>query len=361
MAGTLRSPVAVGRFMSPGSVIQRVISRFRFSVTVVAVAVPLVVASATRAQEVTIGFQLIYNPWKVAISDQAFERATGYRIHWKKFDSGAKMIAALASGDVQIGLAGSSPVAAGVSGGVPIELFWIAEDIAAAEALVVRDGTGIIAPQDLVGKRLGVPFGSTSHFHTLFALEQFGIDPEAVELHNLQPQSIVAAWERGEIDAAFVWNPALADVKRNGRVLITSGHLSEWGRATFDGMVVLGAFARDHAGFMCKFVSVMALADEAYRSNPDSFGPGTENARKIARLVGGEDEDVKPVLDLYRFPTLAEQASARWLGGDEAGGGARALRLTSEFLLKEGKIEALAPTYGPAVRPEFVEAALNGC
>lgn len=121
----------------------------------------------------------------MAIADGTFEEVPGYAIDWRKFDSGAKVITAMASGDVQIALAGSSPIAAGVPRGVDMQLFWITEDIASAEALVVRDGSGIVAPQDLRGKKLGVPFVSTTHFHLIFALEQFGIPADEVEMFNM--------------------------------------------------------------------------------------------------------------------------------------------------------------------------------
>jgi taurine transport system substrate-binding protein len=240
-----------------------------------------------------------------------------------------------------------------------MELFWIVEDIASAEALVVRDGSGITAPQDLKGKKLGVPFVSTTHFHTLFALEQFGIDPGELEILNMQPNQIAAAWERGDIDAAFVWNPALGRIMETGKVLITSGTLSTWGKATFDGMVVSKDFAAENADFMTSFVKTIAEADEAYRSDPDAFGPDTENAKKIVGLVGGEAADVKGVLDLYNFPTLKEQASCAWLGCGKDGGAARALFFTSEFLKGEGKVDALQPDYGAFVNPSFVEAAMK--
>ena len=314
-----------------------------------------------RMAEATVGFQRVYNPWKVAIADGRFEEATGYRINWRKFDSGAKVIEALAAGEVQVALAGSSPISLGVSGGLAIQLFWIASDIGSAEALVARDGTGIVAPQDLRGKRLAVPFGSTTHFHALFALEQFGIAPDEVELVDMQPPSIASAWNRGEIDAAFVWDPALGSIKETGKVLITSGVLSSWGRATFDGMVVRTEFADRNPDFVCRFVQVIAEADEEYRSNPDSFNPGTASARKIATLVGGDDADVRAVLDLYRFPTLREQVSSSWLGGGAAGGVARALQFTSEFLFEQGRIDAVSPDYASAVSDGYVRAALEGC
>ncbi len=313
-----------------------------------------------QEKRVTIGYQLVYNPWKAAIAEGLFEKATGYDITWRKFDSGGEVIGAVAYGDVQLAMAGSSPIAAGVSRGLNLELFWILEDIASAEALVVRDGTGIIAPQDLRGKRLGVPFASTTHFHVLFALEQFGIDPGEVELLHLQPPEIVEAWNKGEIDAAFVWDPALGAIKPTGKVLITSGQLSNWGKATFDGLVVERRWATGNPEFMCLFVKTIAAQDEAYRSDPEAWTPDSKEVRAIAELIDGDPESVPAVLDLYDFPTLEEQASDRWLGGGGEGGAARALKFTSEFLKAERKIPTLLGDYGRAVNPEWVEAVLAG-
>ncbi len=315
-------------------------------------------SAQAQEKEVTVGYQLIYNPWKVAIADKAFEKATGYKINWKQFDSGAKVINAMASGDVQIAIAGSSPIAAGVSRGLPLEVFWILEDIAAAEALVVRDGSGIAAPQDLAGKKIGVPFVSTTHFHMLFALEQFGIAPDDVTLLNMQPNSIAAAWERGDIDAAFVWNPALGRIKDTGKVLLTSGLLSSWGKATFDGLVVQKDWAAENNDFMVSFVKTLAEADEAYRSNPGAWTAESEMVKKIVDLIGGNAEDVPEVLALYGFPTLQEQASSRWLGGGADGGAAKALRFTSEFLKEQGSIDTTLDDYGSVVNPKWVDEAL---
>jgi taurine transport system substrate-binding protein len=315
--------------------------------------------AALAQKEVTVGYQLIYNPWKVAIADGAFEKETGYKIDWRRFDSGSKVITAMASGDVDIALAGSSPIAAGVSRGIDMQLFWIVEDIASAEALVVRDGSGIAAPQDLKGKKLGVPFVSTTHFHTLFALEQFGIQPDELQVLNMQPNTIAAAWGRGDIDAAFVWDPALGRIKDSGKVLITSGQLCGWGKCTFDGFVVSREFAEANADFMAKFVKIVAAADEAYRSNTSAWTPDSDMVEKIVKMVGGKTADVPGVLALYTFPALEEQVSTKWLGGGKDGGAAQALYFTSEFLKNEKKIDALQPDYGKFVTSAYAEAALK--
>lgn len=318
-----------------------------------------VAGAQAQDKQVTIGYQTIYNPWKVAIADGEFEKATGYKIKWVKFDSGAKVITAMASGDVQIALAGSSPIAAGISRGLPIEVFWIVEDIASAEALVVRNGSGIEKPADFKGKKVGVPFVSTTHFHMLFFLDHNKINPKDVQLLDMQPNAIAAAWERGDIDAAFVWDPALGRIKKSGKVFITSGELSKLGKATFDGMVVNKDWAKKNGDFMVQFVKTIAAADEAYRKDPKSFGPGSENAKKIVKLVGGDDKEVMAVLELYNFPDLKQQASKQWLGGGKDSGVAKALLATSEFLKEQKKVDALLPDYSVALTDEYVKKAMG--
>jgi taurine transport system substrate-binding protein len=317
------------------------------------------VGGGVAAETVTVGYQLIYNPWKVPIADDTFSEATGWDVEYRQFDSGAKVITAMASGDVQIALAGSSPIAAGISQGVDMQLVWIVEDIASAEALVARDGSGIEKVEDLVGKKVGVPFVSTTHFHLLFALEHFGVDPNQVEILNLQPPQIAAAWERGDIDAAFVWDPALGQIKKNGKVVITSGELSALGRPTFDGLVVNKSWAEEHQEGLAKFIKTIGEADAAYRDHKDAWTADSEPVKKIVGVVGGNPEDVPGVLALYNFPTMEEQASCAWLGCGADGGAVKALIYTSEFLKEQKKIPDVLPDYTPFVTPKYVEMAMG--
>ena len=327
--------------------------------SLIAAALMLAFAGAAVAKEVTIGYQGVCNPWKWKIQTGAFETATGYDINWRKFDSGGAVMNAMASGDVHIAMAGSSPIASAVSRGVDVQLFWIMEDIAAAEALVVRNGSGIVAPQDLPGKTIGVPFVSTTHFHMLFALEQFGINPKKVDIRNMQPNAIASAWESGAIDGAFVWDPALGRIKKSGKVLVTSGQLSAWGKATFDGTVVLRKWASSNRKFMGQFVKTISEADADYRDNPGKWTPNSVRVKATQALAGCNPADVPGILALYDFPTLEQQASNTWLGGGKNGGAAKALYFTSDFLKNEKKIDSLKPDYGKFVTDAYVKAAMK--
>ena len=303
-----------------------------------------------QAQTVTIGVQSMFAPWKDAIAQKQFEKATGWDIKWRNFDSGGDVMMAMASGDVQIGVAGSSPIAAAVSRGVDAQLFWILDNIADAEALVVRNGSGIVAPQDLAGKTLAVPFVSTTHFHALFALEQFGLTGK-VKVINLQPSDIPAAWERGDIDAAFIWDPALGRLKQSGHVLLTSGQLTHWGKATFDGLVVDKKFAAENGPGMQAFTQVLQDSTASYVNAPKTWTADSPQVINVARQSGAKPEEVPQVLALYRFPLASEQAGTAWLGG----GAAKALGATADFLKAQKKIPALLPDYSVAINPAFVQ------
>src|SRR6185436_12878777 len=89
-----------------------------------------------------------------------------------------------------------------------------------------------------------------------------------VQILNMRPPEVRAAWQRGDIQATYIWDPVLAEVKRDGKVILTSGKLSaDTGKATFDGYVVNKDWAKSNRDFVIAFVKVLANADEQYRVN----------------------------------------------------------------------------------------------
>jgi taurine transport system substrate-binding protein len=311
-------------------------------------------------REVVIGYQDMVVPWRYAQATGEVEKATGYKVTYRKLGGGADVIRALASGSIQLGEAGSSPIAAGLSQGVDISLFWILDNINDAEALVARDGSGVTKITDLKGKKIGLPFVSTSHFHALVALQDVGVDPSTVKIVNLRPPEVAAAWERGDIDATYIWDPVLAIVKKNGKVLITSGEVAKDSvKATFDGFVVSHKFAqdKDNAAFVEKLVKVLAATDAQYRDNKSAWTATSAQVQAVAKESGATPADVPASLALYAFPSATEQASPTWLGGGTQSGAAKSLAATATFLKAQGTIQNVLPDYSVGVDPRFVQQA----
>ncbi|MEP6658001.1 MAG: taurine ABC transporter substrate-binding protein [Betaproteobacteria bacterium] len=314
-------------------------------------------APAWAQKEVTIAYQDMVVPYRMAQEAKELEKTTGYKVNWKQFGGGGEVIKAMASGAVQVGEVGSAGIAAAVSRGEPLELFWILDDIGDAEALVAKNGSGINSVADLKGKKIAMPFNSTTHFHTMVALEQAKINPADVQILNMRPPEVRAAWQRGDIQATYIWDPVLAEVKKDGKVILTSGKLSaETGKATFDGYVVNKNWAKDHRDFMVAFVKILAKSDENYRTNKAKWTSDSAEVKAVAKWSGAKPEDVPSGMGLYRFPTVAEQNS-KWLGGGKNGVAAKALAATAEFQLSQKQIEKTLPDYSTVVNASYAQAA----
>lgn len=326
-----------------------------------AIAATLGLAGATAPARaaggtVQVGYQATYSPWVQAMVEGTFEKRTGHKIHWRKFNSGAAVVNAMASGDVHIGVVGSSPLAAAASRGLDLRLFWILADIGNAEALMVRDGSGITSQQDLAGKTIAVPLASTSHYQLMYILEKWGV-ANSVRILNMTPEAAAAAWERKDIDGAFIWGPALSRIKKNGKPLITAGQICDMGTCTFEGMVATRQFAENNKDFMRTFVGVLNETNEQFVRNRSAWGAQSAPVMAIVRGLGGNGADAVEGMALYRYPPLADQHSCRWLGCGNLGGAAQTLKSTSAFLKRQGNIDATAASYSQFVAPQYVESA----
>ena len=310
-----------------------------------------------QTKEVTIGYQDMVVPYRMAQEAKALETATGYKVNWKQFGGGGEVIKAMASGAVQLGEVGSAGISAAVSRGEPLELFWILDDIGDAEALVAKKGSGITKVADLKGKRIAMPFNSTTHFHTMVALDQAKINPADVKILNMRPPEVRAAWLRGDIDATFIWDPVLAEAKKDGTVVITSGQITaSTGKATFDGYVANKDWAKANRDFMVKFVKVMAAADAKYVASGKSWKVDGPEVKAVSKWSGSKVEDVPAAMALYKFPTAKDQAST-WLGGGKASIAAKALAATAEFQLSQKQIEKTLPDYSVVVNASYAADA----
>ncbi|MFT4133627.1 taurine ABC transporter substrate-binding protein, partial [Labrys sp. (in: a-proteobacteria)] len=284
----------------------------------------------------------------------AAAKEAGYKIDWRQFSSAGDITTALASGDVPIGVIGSTGTAAAATRGVDLQLFWILDNIGKSEALVAREGSGITKPEDLKGKKVAVPFVSTSHFHLLVGMKQvWKLDPREVNILNLKPPQIVAAWQRGDIDAAYVWPPALSEILKSGKVIADSEGIGAASVPTFDGLVVSKGWAEENPKLMAAFTKVLAQAYADYNANKAAWTADSPQVRGIVKLIGGDGPSTVEALKLLSFPNAAEQASDSWLGG----GAVRALNASAKFLVEQKQISKSLDDYAPYVNASFARSA----
>ncbi|MBK5568164.1 taurine ABC transporter substrate-binding protein [Ensifer sp. SSB1] len=318
----------------------------------------LAASSAAYAEtKLVVGYQQIVGPFVAAIADGRFDAAAkevGYTIDWRQFSSAGDITTALASGDVPIGVLGSTGTASAATRGVDLQLFWILDNIGQSEALVARQGSGIETPADLKGKKVAVPFVSTSHFHLLVGMNKiWNVDPREVEILNLKPPQIVAAWQRGDIDAAYVWPPALSEIQKTGKTISDSEVIGAASVPTFDGLVVSKGWAEENPKLMEAFTKVLTQAYADYNANKAAWTEDSAQVQGIVKLIGGDGPSTVEALRLLAFPNAEDQASDVWLGG----GATRALSESAKFLVEQKQISQSLDDYAPFVNANFAKAA----
>jgi taurine transport system substrate-binding protein len=323
----------------------------------IAAALTLIAGFAEAAdKKVTIGYQTDALPSSVTIANGEFAKTTGYQIDFRRFNSGAEIFAAIASGDVQVGYVGSSPFAAAVSRGLDVKAFQLASISGTDEALVVRNGSGINSLNDLKGKKLAAAPVSTDHYQLLALIKSLGLSEKDVHVFAIPQPEIVASFNRGDIDGGFVWDPALTELKKTGKVLVTSKDVADRGAPTFSAWVATGAFAHDNPDFLKSFVAVIDKYQKSFTEDKAAWGPDSANAKTLASFLGGKPEDQAAALKNLSLLTPDQQASAAWLGGGDKSGAAAILKATAEFLKEQKKISEVLPTYAAFVTPVAVDA-----
>lgn len=303
---------------------------------------------STTAQ---IAFQPIPNG-DLIVRDEGWleECMPNAEIDWSQFSSGAEVVQAFGSGTIDLGLLGSSPAVMVVSPPLDIDaqVVWIHNIIGEAESLVAHGDVSEIT--DLAGGTIAVPYGSTAHLSLLNALDDAGlVVGEDVDLINLQPDAMLGAWEREEIDAAWVWHPTLEVLLEDGTLIMSSEDTAEVGTATYDLAGATTEFIDANPEFMAIWTELQDLAVQQITEDPDRA------AENIAAQLGISPDEAAVQMEGYVYLSAEEQA------GDDyfAGGLGDDLTTTGDFLVDQNEIPeaASAEHYAEAIYRDAIESA----
>ncbi len=315
-------------------------------------------AAQADDKTITIAYQTGFSPFVRAVASGEIEKIPGWKVEFRQFNSGAEIFAAIAAGDVQIGDVGSSPFAASTSKGIDVKAIYITGAAGEDEALVARNGSGIEKLEDLKGKRLAAAPVSTDHFMLLSTLKQLGIKQDEATVLALPQPEIVAAWQRGDIDAAFVWDPALGKLLESGKRLLTAKEAAERGAVTFGALVATAETVADDSDFLQRFVSIVDGYYRDLQNTPGGWTADSPHVQALSQFSGAKPQDIADRLKVSVYVPTSVQAGPEWLGGGESGKLAKVLLDTAAFLKEQQKITKVLDSYAPFFDPRFVAAAV---
>ncbi|GAB2473117.1 aliphatic sulfonate ABC transporter substrate-binding protein [Promicromonospora xylanilytica] len=167
-------------------------------------------ADGGDAIEVNFGYIPDFNGTSLlAIAeDQGLWEKHGVDATASSFTNGPLQIQALGTGDLDFGYIGPGAFWLPASGQAKLVAM---NTLGRADRVVAQPG--IESVEDLKGKTVAVPEGTSGDMILTLALDEAGMTKEDIELVPMEPPAIVAALSSGQVDAAGFWYPALATVK----------------------------------------------------------------------------------------------------------------------------------------------------
>ena len=242
----------------------------------------------------------------------------------KQFSAGRDLIRSLTSGDIDFAVVGSLPTALGLCQGSEYKVIYAADIITTTESLIVQNSANINSLADLEGKKVATTFASTAHYSLLNALAKEGVDQSKIEILDMEPDKILAAWQRGDIDAGYTWEPVRSNLVANdGKVLLTSGEVGEMGYPTADFVLVRTGFAEQYPDYVESYMKAFTKAADMLTSDPDTA------YASIAKFQGMTADEVKAAMTDKYVPSKDQ------LGADYLGGGFATMLVDSANYLKE--------------------------
>ncbi|WP_288267304.1 ABC transporter substrate-binding protein [Methanobrevibacter thaueri] len=143
-----------------------------------------------------------------------------------QFNNGGDLMTAMASGDVDVGYVGISPVLSSVSSGVPVKVISSAQ--VEGSGIIVTDDSNIKSAQDLSGKTIATP-GEASIQHVLLSayLKTNGMSLDDINESAMKVPSINDALKTGNLPAAITFQPyvSLGETDDNIDKLVDSSEI----------------------------------------------------------------------------------------------------------------------------------------
>jgi ABC-type nitrate/sulfonate/bicarbonate transport system substrate-binding protein len=145
--------------------------------------------------------------------EKGFFKNKGFDVEWRFIGKSMDRLNAISSGEAQYASLGEIAMLSAMAQGNK-RFYWVGnQDIAPGfEGLVAKKG--ITSFDQLKGKKIGFPFGSSVDLTCRILLKQNGLDPgKDVKLVNLEVGDVPAVFRAGNVDGALIWEPGFSQLK----------------------------------------------------------------------------------------------------------------------------------------------------
>lgn len=218
----------------------------------------------------------------------------------------------LTQGKVDLAAATEVPFATSVLKGERLGIVAAVASVSSETAVVARRDRAIAAPHDLLGKRIGVTFGTSGEFSFWSFLIRNRLAPGSVTLVDLQPGTMVQELAKGTIDAISTWEP----FKSNAHSALGDNAVSftDADAFTVDFLVIgRSELLKARSGALEKLVRALLKAERFNQSEPQqALRLVAEQLKLDIKALEPSWKDFEFKVDLSQSLLVTLEDEARW-------------------------------------------------
>ncbi|MEM7062197.1 MAG: ABC transporter substrate-binding protein [Cyanobacteria bacterium P01_B01_bin.77] len=307
-------------------------------------------APASDLPKVRVGFQTgdINNITMVAYNEGYFEKV-GLDVELSPYSSGGAMVPALAAGEVDITWFFPFPSLTAFATGIDIEVVLLDHAPLTAERLIAGEAATDVA--SLKGKNVGVTIGTSGHHSLLAALDQAGLSQDDINMVNLKPSEMAAAFGAGKLDAAWTWEPAAGKLNElGGKDIATAKSVGAYAVALWAART---EFAEANPEVMTKFMEAWDMAQQDYLADLKS------GQKWEAERLNLSPEEFGAMVDRQGSTVvmMEDQLSDEWLGQPGEPQSTNLYKAYEEyavFLVDQGRLDSVPEDIAPLINSSYV-------
>ena len=169
---------------------------------------------------VTIGYLPSDHDAALFVADaQGQYEKEGIKTKLVQFNNGGDLMTAMASGEVDVGYVGITPVLSSIEKGVPVKVISAAQT--EGSGIVVSQDSGISSVADLAGKKIATPGeASIQHMLLTYYLKENGMSISDVKVSAMKVPSMNDALKTNKIDGMITFEPYVTIASENGANLL---------------------------------------------------------------------------------------------------------------------------------------------
>ena len=219
-------------------------------------------------ETVTIGYLPSDHDAALFVADAQGQFASnGINTELVQFNNGGDLMTAMASGDVDVGYVGITPVLASIQKGVPVKVISAAQT--EGSGLVVAKNSGISSVSDLAGKTIATPGEASIQYMLLqYYLEQNGMSLNDLKVSSMKVPSMNDALKTNKIDGMITFEPYVTIAEKNGATVL-AGSQDILPNHPCCVVVASDKFLEEHPNETNTILEIHENATEFINGNPD--------------------------------------------------------------------------------------------